>query len=58
MKNLMKLNHKLLVKYLAIKYFKETDKHLFVVQVNILNYLNEFCFVHSKIYNYNPFLDI
>ena len=32
-KNLNKLNHKLLVKYLALKYFKETDKNVFVIQV-------------------------
>lgn len=35
-KNLFRLNNKLLVKYLAYKYFKETDKNIFVVQVSNL----------------------
>ena len=36
-KNLAKLNNKLLVKYLAYKYFKETDKNYFIVQVSLLD---------------------
>ena len=42
-KNLTKLasSNKSLVKYLAYKYFKETDKNIFIVQVDFIR-LSEF----------------
>jgi hypothetical protein len=39
LKTLYRLNSNLLVKYMDLKYYKEIDKNVFVVQVGSLNIL-------------------